>query len=303
MSQNASSKVLFLVYCSVFLSAVFGGAGFVFMKHALAAFPIPWFIFWRFFISVVVLLPFMAAKILAAPRQTIRDGVIIGTMFFVATMIQSKGIAGTDAGRSAFINSTSVVIVPLLQALLTRTMPSSKVFAGCLLCLSGVGILTLPQAAAHADQGAEAWVFAGTCIFAYQMIFFRRAAQRGDPGIVSFVQFATLAIWALPTALFFSPSPVIEGYKGIGGILYTGIMMNIAMIMVSNNALRYISPTSLTVIASMQAMYGALFGSLMLGEKITVQLILSGCVILIGILTVILPPPARHRPIDLLGKR
>jgi drug/metabolite transporter (DMT)-like permease len=292
LPQVSSKKVIFLIYASVFLSAVFGGAGFVFMKHALAVFPTIHFIFWRFFLSVVFLFPFLARDAWRAPRHTLRDGFVAGVIFFAATLIQVQGIARTDAGRSAFINSTSVVIVPILQALILRRPPSWRVVAGCLICLFGVGFLTMQKMTGHGDGIADFLVFAGTCLFACQIVAFKYAAQRSSPHVLSFIEFSTIALLALPFAL---AHPISGAYtlRGWTGILYAALMMNIAMIMVTNNALRYITPTAVTSIGSMQSVYGAMFGALMLGESITWRLVLSGAIILAGILTSILasPPP------------
>jgi drug/metabolite transporter (DMT)-like permease len=289
--QIDSKKIVLLVYLSVFLSAVFGGAGFVFMKHALAVFPATWFIFWRFFLSVAVLFPFLAKKAWKAPPHTLKDGFIAGVLFFAATFVQVQGIARTDAGRSAFINSISVVIVPALQAIVLRRPPSRRVMAGCLLCLTGVGFLAAQKMTGHADRSAELLVFAGTCLFACQIVTFRSAAQKSEPHILSFIEFATIAVLALPFALTF-PLQALDGpgLRGWGGIVYAALMMNIAMIMVTNNALRYITPTAVSVIGSMQSVYGALFGALILDEPITWQLTLSGSLILGGILTSISTP-------------
>jgi drug/metabolite transporter (DMT)-like permease len=290
LSQFSSKRIVFLIYASVFLSAVFGGAGFVFMKHALAVFPTIRFIFWRFFLSVVFLFPFLAAEARKAPRHTLRDGFIAGVLFFAATLIQVQGIARTDAGRSAFINSTSVVIVPVLQALILRRPPSWRVMAGCLMCLFGVGFLTTQKMTGQGDRGADLLVFAGTCLFACQIVVFRYAAQRSNPHVLSFVEFSTVALLALPFALM-HPMPGAHSFMGWAGIFYAALMMNIAMIMVINNALRYVTPTAVSAIGSMQSVYGALFGALMLGESITWQLVLSGTIILGGILTSILASP------------
>lgn len=283
MSQTSSKKILFLVYASLFFSAIFGGAGFVFMKNALAVFPTTWFVFWRFFLSVVFLAPFLAKSSWRAPRHTLIDGVIVGVLFFAATLVQLQGIARTDAGRSAFINSTAVVLVPILQAFILRRVPSWTVVSGCLLCLFGVGFLALQNISGQADGRAEMLVFAGTCIFALQTIFFKRAARTSDPHVLSFIEFLTISLLALPLALTY-PCPWTAGARAWNGVFYAAIMMNIAMVMVANNALRYITPTSMVVLGSMQSVYGALFGVLLLGESVTWQLMLSGCAILGGIL-------------------
>jgi drug/metabolite transporter (DMT)-like permease len=299
LSQISSKKIVVLVYASVFLSAVFGGAGFVFMKHALAVFPTIWFIFWRFFLSVVFLFPFLAGRAWKAPRHTLKDGLVAGGLYFAATFVQVQGIARADAGRSAFINSASVVVVPILQAVILRRPPSWKVMAGCILCLFGVGFLTMQKMTGRVDRSADFLVFAGTCLFACQIVAFSNAVRKSSPHVLSFIEFSTIAVLALPLALArpsASEGLVIITLKGWVGVVYAALMMNIAMLMVTNNALRYITPTAVAVIGSMQSVYGALFGALILDEAITWQLVLSGSIILGGILTSILASPSARSP-------
>ena len=291
---------MYWVYGSVFLSTALGGAGFAFMKNGLQVFSTSWFVFLRFFISFLLLVPFLWKRTSGSPRHTLKDGLLIGGLFFAATQIQIQGIAGTDAGRSAFINSASVVLVPIFEAFLARRRPSLKILAGCFLCFAGVGLLALPKMAGHSSGGtAELLVFLGTFIFACQTIVFKRAVHRSSANVLSFVQFGTIALLALPFALM-SPFPAFDGFKGWDGVLYAAVAMNLAMLMISNNALRFISPTAFAVIGSMQSVYGALFGNLMLGEKITLQLVVSGSMILSGIVIVILASsrPAGSAPVS-----
>jgi drug/metabolite transporter (DMT)-like permease len=75
-------------------------------------------------------------------------------------------------------------------------------------------------------------------------------------------------------------------------------MMNIFMIMASNNALRHVPSTNVSVVGSTQAIYGAIFGALLLGESLTCQFILSGILVLSGIAVVIFsaPEPGQAEP-------
>jgi drug/metabolite transporter (DMT)-like permease len=281
-----SDTTVFRAYGAVFFAAVFGGLGFVFMKNALDVFALSWFVFWRFFSTSAALFPFLWKKLVRAPRQTWKDGAIMGALFFVATMIQSAGIAQTGAGRSAFINNTGIVVVPLLQALVTRKAPTFTIAAGCLLCFVGVGILTWPKAAAGSGGWAEMEVFVGTCIFACRMIFTQRASRQSDPNLLSFVEFGTLALLSLPPALL-SPWPVSVTFSAVWGVLYMGLIMNVAALMVINSALRVLSPTSTTVILSTQALYAAVGAYFLLGEAVTPRLFLSGVAIASGIALVV----------------
>ncbi|MDR1623225.1 MAG: DMT family transporter [Synergistaceae bacterium] len=289
--EQASPRVpLFWLYCALFFCPVFGGAGFVFMKNALLVFPTSWFIFWRFFLCTLILYPLLAKKARALTKQTLKDGFLVGALFFMATFVQVQGIARADAGRSAFICSTVVVIVPIFQALATRRLPGFQTLVGCLICLFGLGMLTLSKVTGQGDNKAELLVFAGICIFAFEFVLFGQRVQRNDPNLLSLVQFATIALLAFPVALFTAPHPVTRDLKAWGGVVYAAIMLNIAIHMLYNNALRRLPATTVTMFDSTQALYGALFGALLLNESITWNLVVSGCLILGGIMLVIKAP-------------
>ena len=181
-----------------------------------------------------------------------------------------------------------MVVVPMLEALTGRRLPGFQTSLGCFICLFGVGLLTLSKAAERGDVGAETLVFAGTCLFAYEAVVFRQRVQRNDPNLLSLVQFGIIALLALPAALF-TVHPAANG-KAWGGVVYAAVMMNIAMIMVHNNALRRVPATSVSVFGSTQALYGAMFGALLLNESITWNFVVSACLILSGIMLVIFAP-------------
>jgi drug/metabolite transporter (DMT)-like permease len=234
-------------------------------------------------------------KIPAVTKQTLKDGFVVGGLFFAATLVQVHGIARTGAGRSAFINSTSMVIVPMLQALMARRLPGFQTLLGCLVSLAGVGLLTLSKAAGQTDGRAEIYVFAGTCLFAYEIVVFGQRVQRNDPHLLSLVQFASIALLAFPAALF-TAQPAAAGAGAWGGVIYAAVMMNIAMIMVHNYALRRVPATNVSVIGSTQALYGALFGALLRNESVTRHLVVSGALILSGIMLVIFSPKPAKAP-------
>ena len=253
------------------------------MKDSLAFFSVPWFTFWRFAVGTAVLFPFLAKKTwrVMGPAM-LMDAFVLGLLFCAGTLVQLEGVARTDAGRSAFINSTNIVTVPILQAALARRAPSLKTIAGSLLCFFGVAFLSMRRITEHSDPAAELLVFAGTLLFAVLIVTFKHMLKRNDPIILSFVQFAFVALMSLPVALFYS-FPSLGSARGWVGILYAAVVMNIGVVMVMNNALNYISPANTMLISSNQALYATFFGALLLNEAVTWQLAVSGSAIFAGI--------------------
>ncbi|MDR2137606.1 MAG: hypothetical protein LBO68_04885, partial [Synergistaceae bacterium] len=67
------------------------------------------------------------------------------------------------------------------------------------------------------------------------------------------MEFFTLALLAFPPALL-SPWPSSVTFSGVWGVLYMGLVMNVAVLMAVNSVLRVLSPTGATVILSTQAL-------------------------------------------------
>src|SRR5688572_5893061 len=93
------------------------GATFVLVKEALAASGPLTFVALRFALAAMVILPLTVRRRGRPSRDLIRDGGLIGCFLFGGYALQTAGLQFTSAAKAGFITGLSVVIVPLLEAL------------------------------------------------------------------------------------------------------------------------------------------------------------------------------------------
>jgi drug/metabolite transporter (DMT)-like permease len=74
----------------------------------------------RFTIAAVAMLAVFWRPMLALNKHEVQVGVGLGAVYAVAQILQTVGLAHTDASRSGFITGTYVVMTPILAAVLLR---------------------------------------------------------------------------------------------------------------------------------------------------------------------------------------
>jgi len=74
----------------------------------------------RFVIAAVLMSVVFWRPLRALTRRQVRLGVVLGVLYAVAQLLQTVGLAHTEASRSGFITGTYVVLTPVFTAVLLR---------------------------------------------------------------------------------------------------------------------------------------------------------------------------------------
>ena len=67
----------------------------------------------------------------------------MGGIYFCVMTAELTALKTVETSTVSFVTNTAVVIVPLIQAALSRRWPERRVLFGALACLLGVALLTL----------------------------------------------------------------------------------------------------------------------------------------------------------------
>jgi len=84
---------------------------------------------------------------LALNKREIQVGVGLGVLYAVAQILQTVGLAHTEASRSGFITGTYVVLTPILTAVLLRERIPRSPWAAVLMATAGLATLSSSPAA------------------------------------------------------------------------------------------------------------------------------------------------------------
>lgn len=100
--------------------------------------------------AVLLALAFLAVlfwrRLLQIDRRTLLSGLAMGGIYFCVMTAELTALKTVETSTVSFVTNTAVVIVPLVQAVLSRRWPEHRVLLGALACLLGVALLTLRNA-------------------------------------------------------------------------------------------------------------------------------------------------------------
>ncbi len=287
--------------------AVAWGITFVVVKEALNAVGPFTFVALRFAWGAAAMAPLvllgrgvMSRGDILRPNGTVslaRAGSLTGACLFAGYAFQTAGLQVTSAGRAAFITGLSVVIVPILVALVAHQPVGRAAGAGVGLATLGLALLSAEALSIDLETTGIGDLLVLGCAFAFALHIFLlgRFAPRHDVVRLTTVQIITVAaLSGIAVAIW--EAPAWEGLVAAWpAAAFTGVLCTALAFAVQTEAQRFTTPTHTALIFSTEPVFGALFAAAFAGERFG-GTELAGCgLILLGMLVVQLFP-ARQRP-------
>ena len=278
MQASGRMKIIF-ADLSLVLASFFWGLGFVAMKDALETYPTFWLLVLRFSFSAILMGLIFRRRISGIALRDFRAGAVIGTFLFLGFAAQTLGLNYTTPGKQAFLTATYVVIVPFLSWAAKRNFPGILSFAASAICLAGMGLLTL-----EGETGTGLGdVLTVVCafFFACHILAIEHLSASRDPVTLSILQIGTVAVLSLPAALFFESWPGFAGGSSAWSIGYTVVFCTVISFLIQNVAQKHTPSTHAAILLSLESVFGALSGILLLGEVFTLRMA-AGCALILA---------------------
>lgn len=275
-------KVIYADLALLFVAIIWGG-GFVATKNVLDVITPFYLSGIRFLIAAVFLTIISFKKLKNITKYEIKAGTIVGFFMFLGFAFQTVGMQYTTAGVSAFITAANVVMVPFLYWGLTKIRPNRYEIMGAIFCFIGIGILSFER-----DIGiglGELLTFLCAIGFALQIVAVGFFAREVDPFILSTIQFYFTSMLSFIIAFIFEPPMPQITSNMIMPILYLGLVSSMLAFTIQNVAQRYTTTTHAAILLSLEAVFGSLFGILLLGEYASIRFIVGSILILLSVIT------------------
>jgi drug/metabolite transporter (DMT)-like permease len=128
---------------SLLLVALIWGTTYVASKDVVSSVPVMQFLFIRFLLTTILMLPVTFRAILQADRPTWLTGVVFGGFLFAAFVLETYGVASTSAANAGFIISLFAVMVPLIHSIVYRKRPRFTLLGAIIVSVLGTALLTL----------------------------------------------------------------------------------------------------------------------------------------------------------------
>jgi len=176
--------------------------------------------------------------------------------------------------------------VPIVIALLTlRTEPlGARGWAGALLGLAGVVVLTAPERSEGASVGAAAGILVSTVLWAWATLHMKRHVSGGGPLTNAGIQMATAAAIALGGAGLtggFLRAPLAA--DAVGAVLYLAVVGSCLAFTAFGVLTRLWPPARAGTYAYLNPAIAVFLGAALLGEPLGLRLVLGMAVLLAGV--------------------
>ena len=214
---------LALVVCSLLW-----GVTFVVVKDTLADISVFAYLTARFGLAAIPLAWIYRADLRKLSAAEMRAGLVLGAFMFGGYAFQTAGIARTTPSKAAFITGFSVVLVPVLMAIVWRRRITIWAWAGAVASLCGLYWLTVPSQGITNLNHGDLLVMGCAVLYAFQIIYISRYSGEFSLGGLSFLQVLVTAGFALLSVPLLSATkwePLRVQFSGmmVFGVLVTAI--------------------------------------------------------------------------------
>jgi drug/metabolite transporter (DMT)-like permease len=215
-------------------------------------------------------------------KQAILGGGLAGLVLFAGASLQQVGLIYTTAGKAGFITGLYVVIVPIL-GMLWKQWPGWGASTGAVLAAVGLYFLSVTEEFNLAP--GDAWELAGAFMWATHVLILGWLSPRVDVLRLACAQYAVCSCLSLLVAVHTETITVHGLGEATIPILYGGVMSVGIAYTLQVVAQKVAPPTHAAIILSLEAVFAALAGWLILGEVLTTRglfgcgLMLTGMVV------------------------
>jgi drug/metabolite transporter (DMT)-like permease len=273
----------------LFLTAIIWGLAFVAQRAGMEDIGPFAFNGIRFALGSVSLLPLIyfqrrksrAAKQKTSTKQLLQIGLLTGVVLFTAASLQQIGMVYTTAGNGGFITSLYVIIVPVL-GLFWRHKISKLTWIGGLLAVLGLYFLSVNDRFTLAL--GDALVLVSAFFWAGHVLLIGHYSRKADVLTLAAMQFVVVAVLSLGV----SSVTEITQWENVraaaipilyGGLMSVGVAYTLQLI-----AQRKAAPAHAAIILSLESLFAALGGILILHEALTFRITLGGLLMLAGVI-------------------
>ena len=285
LSTLSSGRLATLLLMGV--TAVWGSTFFL-IRDLVVHVPPADFLAVRFAIAALVMFAVFRRHTLALSRRDVLTGVVLGGIYGCAQLLQTVGLAHTDASVSGFVTGTYVVLTPLFGALFLRDRIAGSTWFAVALATAGLALLSLRGLSVGYG---EALTLASAALYALHIIGLGRFSRSHTATGLATVQAFVIAVLCFAAAIPDGITLPADGGQW-GSLLYMALVAGAGALWAQTWAQSHLPATRAAIVMTLEPVFAAFFAVLLGGERLTARMLGGGALVLTAMYVV-----------ELLGRR
>ena len=237
-------------------------------------------------ISLGAYLIFTKAKLPKDMSFLLKGGLVCGFFIFVGTSFQQIGLQYTTAGKTGFITSFYILILPFLTMIFLKHKIDVLTWISIIIGFIGLYLLAIPNLSDFSMNKGDFIVFLGSFCWAGHILVIDYYSKKVNPVELSFLQFVVLSILSGICAFIFENETATLGnifasWKPVAyaGFLSSGVAYTLQMV-----GQKYTKPVVASLILSLEAVFAALAGYLLLDEVMSSREFLGSFIVFLAMI-------------------
>ena len=254
------------------VTAVWGSTFFLIRDLVQVVPPID-FLAVRFSIAAAVMALAFRRQVLALGRRDLLLGVVLGSLYGSAQILQTIGLRTTAASVSGFVTGMYVVLTPVLAAIIFRDRIGRSAWFAVALATVGLALLSL-RGGLHVGIG-EGLTLLAAVVYALHIVGLGRWSTTSSAVGLATVQAGVIAVICLVGAV---PGGVVLPQSGgqWASTLYMAVIAGAGALWAQTRAQAHLTATRAAIVMTLEPVFAAFFAVLLGGESLTVRMLLGG---------------------------
>ena len=220
-----------------------------------------------------------------------QGGLVCGFFIFMGTSLQQIGLQYTTAGKTGFITSFYILLIPFLSIVFLKHKVDLLTWGSVILGFIGLYLLAIPSLREFTINKGDFIVFLGSFCWGGHILIIDYYSKKFNPVELSFLQFMVLTILSGICAFIFenetaTASNIFSSWKSIAyaGFLSSSIAYTLQMV-----GQKYTNPVIASLILSLEAVFAALAGYFILDEIMSSREFLGCCIVFLAMISSKIP--------------
>ena len=267
----------------LFTVALIWGSTFAIMKDSLNRIDVNSFLAWRFLIAALIMLILRPKSLRQMSPDFLLKGVALGLFLGSGYIFQTFGLTLTTVAKTGFITGLYAIFTPLLAASFFKHRISRIQWFAVGLATIGMAILSLKG---FSIGLGEFLVLISAVLFAAHIIGLSYWSPNRDSYALALVQMATVGLLALICS-FKSGFHAPHDHGVWVAVLYSAIAASAFAFIIQTWTQSFMSATSVGIILTVEYIFAAIFGVILVHEHVTWRTLVGGVAMMIGLYLVI----------------
>jgi drug/metabolite transporter (DMT)-like permease len=216
--------------------------------------------------------------------EEILPSLVVTVFSIISNTLNMFALQYTSSSNTAFILQSSVVMTPVIMAILDKHMPKGKVIASAFIALAGVFLITCSSKGLMFNIG-DVFAILNALFFSFFLIGQNKISEKVNPVRFTFLHHA------INTVVFFLLSGILEfktmSFEGLNTYMFllpaaASIVVAATTILFQSAAIKFVRPERATVIYTLEPLMALILGSIQMGSQLDGRKSILGCFMIIA---------------------